>query len=439
MATPVNMPKMGLTMTTGMVAKWLKEEGDSVKKGEPVAEVETEKLVNSIEAPADGVLLKIVAAENVKLPIGGLMGIIGTPGEDISSLLAAGSAPASEHPPGAPAVPGAPEAAHGPVAAEGGRVKISPAARKLAEEKGIDYTRIKGTGPEGRITKEDLLQYLETSDSHRATPLARKIATLESVSLADVPGTGSGGKITRSDVERYAGQPVDSETIGGRTGRLIPLTGMRSGIARKMLDSLHVAAQANHRMSVDMTETLRLKDRLRDSGVRVSITDILVKAVARALAGHPIVNSTLTDDGILVLDEINIGVATALDEGLLVPVIRRADSLSLSQIGAALADLVSRAKSGALKLDETEGGTFTVTNLGMYDLDSFTAIINQPESAILAVGKIAKTCVAIDDQPAIRPVMTLCLTYDHRVIDGAPAARFLQTIRQMLENPYLLL
>ncbi len=451
MSTRVIMPKQGLQMTEGRIIKWLVSEGDLIEKSQPLFEMETDKLTITVDSPADGTLLKIVRKNGDVVPITELVAVIGSPGEDISDLIEDGQTQKAPQGGETARVDGA---VFGLVAMEEGapfqaetdhppgRVRATPRARTRAAENKIDIQEIRGTGSDGLVIERDVLHAEPSAQKligARATPLARKIAALESIDLASVTGTGSGGKITRSDVERRAGQPAAGTAVGGRTGKLIPLTGMRSGIARKMLDSLHVAAQANHRMNVDMAELLRTRGRLKDNGVKVSVTDMLVRVVAKALVDHPIINSTWTDEGILLLDDVNIGIAVAVDNGLLVPVVRNAEKLGLVKISSVTSGLIQRTKSGTVNPDELEGGTFTITNLGMFDIDSFTAIINQPESAILAVGKINKSCVVIDDQPAIRPIATLSLTYDHRVIDGATAAQFLQTIKKVIENPYLLI
>jgi len=384
MATAINMPKMGLSMKTGTVGKWLKNEGDAVKKGEPIVEVMTEKINNKVEAPADGILLKIVAPKGTKLPVGGLMGVIGEAGEDISAILAAG-----------PSVVAEGSAAPASQPAAGQKVKISPAAKKLAEENGIDYTRITGTGPEGRITKEDV----------------------EKAIAEGVPGAD------------------DRPTL-----EVIPYEGMRKAIGDNMAHSWSIAPKVTHHVSVDITNLLALRKTL-NNGVKdkdkVSITDLLVKAVARALEIKPNINVTLDGDEIKVLKDINIGVAVALDDGLIVPVVRDANKKSLAEVSKEVKDLAKRARKNKLDPDEMGGGTFTITNVGAWgSVDWFTPIINQPESAILGVGRTVERPVVVDGQIVVRPMMGLSLSFDHRVIDGAPAAEFLAVLLGLIEQPY---
>lgn len=442
MAVNVIMPKQGLQMTEGKITKWLADEGQKVEKGKPLFEIETDKLTIEIESPETGILLKLIKKEGDVVPVTGVIAVIGNAGEDISGMLggeASKNAQCKD------------ESVSRLISMEEGvpfeeeshqvesRVFSTPRARMRAEEKGLNIDSIKGTGPDGLICERDILNAGQQDRDVKATPLAKRVAELNEVELSNVQGTGSRGKITKEDVEKAADAKTDMKAKDGRAGTLIPLSSMRKVISKHMVDSLHISAQANHRISVDMTAVLELKNKLKESGVKVSITDILVKTVSKALREHRIINSTLTCEGILMLEDINIGMAVALDDGLIVPVIKNADKLSLSEISAVSSELADKAKSNSLKPGEMSEGTFTISNLGMYDLDSFTAIINQPESAILAVGKITKTYVVVDDMPVIRPVMNLCLTYDHRVIDGAPAAKFLQTLKRLIENPYLLI
>jgi len=392
MAAVISMPKMGLSMKTGTVAKWLRNEGDKVKKGDPVLEVMTEKITNKVEAPEDGILLKIVAAKGAKLPVGGVLGVIGAAGEDISALLA-GAAAGAPQAAGAPA--GAPRTAAPSRTAPGERVKISPAARKLAEENGIDYTLITGTGPEGRITRED-------------------------VERAISEGVGCGD---------------DRPTL-----EVIPYEGMRRVIGDNMANSWAVAPKVTHHTSVDMTELLALRKKINNNVKdkdKVSVTDLIVKAVARALEIKTKINVTLDGDEIKVLQDINVGVAVALDDGLVVPVVRNANQKKLAQISVEIKDLAKRARKNKLEPDEMTGGTFTITNLGAYgSVDWFTPIINQPESAILGLGRTLERPVIVDGQIVARPMMALSLAFDHRVIDGAPAAEFLGVLINLIENPH---
>jgi len=380
MATPIAMPKLGLSMKTGTLGKWLKNEGDTIKKGEALVEVMTDKITNKVEAPADGILLKIISVKGAKLPIGGLMGVIGEAGEDISAILAAGPATSAD------AVP--------KTATPGEKVKISPAARKLAQENGIDYTRINATGPEGRITREDVEKALESG-----------------VGAAD-----------------------DRLTL-----KVIPYEGMRKAIGENMIASWNSNAKVTEHVSVDMSGILALRKNINE-GVKdkdkISVTALLTKAVARAIEINPIVNITLDGDEVKTLKDINIGMAVAVPDGLIVPVIKNANEKKLAQVNSEINDLAKRGHKNKLDPDEMNGGTFTITNLGGYgSVDWFTPIINPPESAILGIGRTIDKPVVVKGEVVIRPMMGLSLSIDHRIIDGAPAAEWLAVLIQLIENP----
>jgi pyruvate dehydrogenase E2 component (dihydrolipoamide acetyltransferase) len=272
----------------------------------------------------------------------------------------------------------------------------------------------------------------------KATPLARKLAGQNDVKLAEVEGTGVRGKITKADIENAVLSRINSAQ-SQRGERVVPFEGMRKAIADNMMKSLHGMAQANHRMKVDMTEIIRMREKLKADGIKVSFTDIFVKVVSKALLDFPVVNSSLTDKGVVLKEYVNMGIAVALDDGLIVPVIKNVDLMTIKEISTVASELVEKAKTGKLKPDEYKGGTFTITNLGMFEIDEFTAVINPPESAILAVGKIDSIPVAEDGNIVVKPIMVLSLTYDHRIIDGAPAAQFLQRVKQIMQNPYQLL
>ncbi len=379
MASEITMPKMGLTMKTGKVVKWLKNEGDAVKKGDAILEVMTEKITNKVEAPANGVLLKIFAAKGAELPVGGLLGVIGEAGEDISGIMA-----------GVPNV----GAGAGVKGKAKGDVKISPAARKLAEEKGIDYTLINGTGPDGRITKEDVNKAIEE---------------------------GVGPSDDRPALE------------------VIPYEGMRRAIGENMWNSWNTLARVTHHVSVDMSGILAMRKMVNEGAKdrdKVSVTAFLTKAVARAIELKPIVNCILDGEEIKILKDINIGMAVALDDGLIVPVIRNANEKKLVDINNEITDVAKRARKNKLNPDEMGGATFTISNLGAYNsVDAFTPIINPPESAILGVCRTVEKPVVVNGEIVIRPLMGLSLSFDHRIIDGAPAAEFLAVLIDLIENP----
>lgn len=411
MATKVIMPKQGLQMTEGTITKWLVAEGEKIEAEKPLFEMETDKLNIEIASPASGTLLKIIRSEGEVVPITGIIAVIGEPDEDISGLLI-----------------------------EAKRVFITPRAKMIAEDKGINFNDIDGTGPDGLIIERDVLNFIKNKPAApKASPLAARAAEQHNVKLSDISGSGARGKIMKADVETVIAARRDKNGTGSRTGKVIPYAGMRKVISDRMMQSLHGMAQANHRMKVDMTEIIRFREKLKSDEIKVSFTDILVKVVSKALLDFPIMNSSFTNEGILLKDFVNMGLAVAVENGLIVPVIKDADLMSLQEISTTVSGLVDKTKKGMLKPDEYTDGTFTITNLGMFDIDEFTAIINPPESAILAVGKIDRVPAVEGDNIIIKPVMMLSLTYDHRIIDGAPAAQFLQRIKQILQNPYLLI
>jgi pyruvate dehydrogenase E2 component (dihydrolipoamide acetyltransferase) len=382
MAELVSMPKFGLTMKQGTVVRWLVEEGASVAAGTPIVEIMTEKITNQLDAPAGGTLLRILVPKGEKAPVGAPIAVLGEPGEDISALLE--SAFGGDGAGGATAA-----------SSSGERLTASPAARKLAEELGVDLRMVKGTGAAGRITREDVLS-----------------AEAEGVGAADA---------------RAAREEIEYE-------------GMRRAIGEHMAMSWTIAPKVTHHGSIDVSGMMAFRAMLnagRKVKDKISVTAILVKAVATALESMPRLNATLDGNVIRLWDEINIGVAMALPEGLIVPVVRDANKKGFNTIGREIARFSRDAARNRLSPDDLVGGTFTVTNVGSYgSVDWFTPIINQPESAILGVGRTVDSVVVVDGSPAVRPTMGLSLSFDHRVIDGAPAAAFLALLMELLKNPY---
>lgn len=416
MVAEIVMPKMGLTMTVGSVGKWLKKEGDPVSKGDHVAEVLTEKITNLVDSPADGVLLRISAPEGTTLPIGGVMGYVGAPGEALPGL------------PPEPSVASVPKeaiaAAQAPQEDPGGfpeerpsRVRISPVARKMAQEHSIDYTRLQGTGPDGRITKEDIEAVL-------ASPAAAPQAPL--------PASGFEAAPPRGGVSPDAPLPG---TIDER-----PYSGVRRIIGDRMLASWSAAPKVTHHARADAKALLELRASINETlekEDRVSVTDMLVKITAMALRQKLFMNVSLRGERVVMFREVHLGVAVALEGALIVPVIRNADGKSLICISRELKDLSRRARENALAPEEISGSTFTLTNLGGYrSTEFFTPVINQPESAILGIGRTNDMPVAVDGEVVVRSMMALSLAHDHRVIDGAPAAEFLSLLIGLVEKPF---
>jgi pyruvate dehydrogenase E2 component (dihydrolipoamide acetyltransferase) len=468
MAAKYGMPSLGHTMEKGKIIEWLKQEGESLSKGEPMVVIETDKVVTEVEAPADGVLLRIVVTPDEERPIGATIALLGAPGErlspaDIEQLLgeeavAVAAVPAAA----APAELSAASAAVAAPAAAGERLRISPVARKLAGERGLDPATIQGSGPGGRITKEDVLRAVETAASAPApaapdgrlkiSPIARKLAEEYGVDPAAIRGTGPGGRITKDDVlhvvqgarvipaasvPETAAPAAAAATSAAQT---IPLSGMRGRVAERMFESWNTIPRVTEVMQVDMSATVAFREAMlgqweQQYGFRISLNDMITKAVAVALSRHPRLNATLVDREVRVHPQINIGVAVNLDEGLIVPVVRHADQKDLGQIGRESRELAEKSRAGRLQLDDLSDGTFTITNLGTTGIDLFTPIINPPQVAILGVGMIQRRPVVVGDALAIRPSVYLCLVFDHRALDGVPAAYFLQELQQLLAKP----
>lgn len=465
MAIEMVMPKLGMTMEEGTVAEWLVPDGAAVKPGQMLYRLETEKIEMEIEAEGEGTLHRL-AADGAVLPCGAVVAYILAVGEAAPS--AGGAAPV----PAAAPAPIVATAALAPIAAASGeRSPSTPAARKLASDKGIDIGLVSGTGPGGRITEADVSAYRAPVAAAAppaapgveapASPLARKLAEQLGVNLASVTGTGPGGRITKEDVEAAAAAPKATATTAPRapvaapapaarsaaaavaSSGIVPIRGMRKMIFERMHASLQGMAQLTMGVEVWMDEAVRLRGQMIEEwapeGVRPSYTDMVIRAVAKAMKQHPRFNSEVREDGIHLLSDIHIGMAVALDEGLVVPVVRHTDRLSLKDIAADTKRLAEGARTGKLGPDDYAGSTFSVSALGMFGVDLFTPIINPPNVAILGVGRIHDGVDWDGDRPVKRPTMTLSLTWDHRVNDGAPAAQFVQTIKALLEAPYRLL
>ncbi|MGD8284523.1 MAG: dihydrolipoamide acetyltransferase family protein [Desulfobacterales bacterium] len=440
MALNVTMPKWGLTMKEGKISKWFKSEGDTIEKGEPFFEVETEKITNVVEATANGVVFQIVVTAGSAVPVGTIVAIIAEPGEQPERIegIQAGDLVEEEAP-----APG--RAAPTPMKrpAEKKFVPSSPAARRLAKELGVDIALVEGSGPDGRITEADVQRFHEEGPpAPKVTPLAAEMIRQEGLDVAAIEGTGVGGKITKEDVQRVldikkrkaAAQPVTS----------IPFSGMRKSIAENMHASLHNTAQLTMFTEVDVSEMIRFRDMVReeykkDETVRISYNDIIILATARALKRHPIMNSTLVGEEILLSDAVHMGIAVALPEGLIVPVLRDADKKALLEIAGEARELARKAREGTLEVDEVTGGTFTISNMSMFQVDGVTPILKPPETGILGVGRVKEKPAVYKGEIAIRSMMFLSLTFDHQIADGAPAGAFLETVARYLQDPYLIM
>lgn len=430
MATIVKMPKLGTTMTEGTIVKWLKNEGDPVEKGEIYVEIQTDKVNIEDEAEASGILRKIIVKEGETVKVGEPIAIIAEADEELPDLEVVEDVADGKQEESASVLTQEEDKIAEAIEAVPGKIKASPAAKRVAREKQIDLSDVTPSGPGGRIVERDVLAYIQ-EHKVRATPVAKKIAIKEQIDLGSLQ-KAPGERITKEDLEERL---IEQEIVD-----TIPVTGMRKIIADSMAYSKQVAPHIYLSLEVDMSKVIDLRERLiplvqshRD--VKLSYNHLLIKAVATALKLNPLINSSFTEEKIILKQNINIGLAVALEDGLIVPVIKDADKKGLAVIAKETQELIQKAKTKKLLPDDYQGGTFTITNLGMFDIENFCAIINQPETAILAVGKIIKKPVVVDDEITIRPMMNLTLSCDHRAIDGAVGAKFLQNVKQILEEP----
>lgn len=409
MAVKVLMPKLGLTMTEGKIVRWIKQEGEPIKKGEPLLEVMTEKIVTEVESPGSGILVKILHFKDAVVPITEIIALIAEEGEDWAAEIAELEqavppvTPKEKEQERSQQIPAA--SMQKSTADHTTRLKISPLARRIAKENGLieeDLRSINGSGPYGRIVKKDVLAYLESGQ--------------------------------RAEKDYTAVLPQSSRTE--------PLTDLRSAIARRMTQSFTTTPHFYLETEVEADNLLQMRAKINEAlsneNKSVSINDILVKITAAVIARHPYINSSYSDQGIVIHDQVNIGVAVALDSSLIVPVIKDASRKGLQEIALTSRGLIDKARSDSLSLDDISGGTFTLSNLGMFAVDAFTAIINPPEAAILAVGRVVEKPVLAKGELLNKRFMRLTVGFDHRVLDGAQGARFLGDLKAYIENPYLL-
>jgi len=440
MAEKVLMPKLGLTMTEGTIEEWKKKEGDEVKKGEILFSVATDKLTNDIEAEADGVLLKILVGEGEDAQCKSVIAWIGAPGEAVSGDV--GDAPAE---PVSETEAPVPEQVSAAVKSEGGFVPAMPYARKLAKEKGIDLGLVPASGARGYVTSKDVLSYVPASvkapaSEVKASPLAEKVASDVGIDLASVKAR-HGGRVLAEDIYAYLEETREKaeEVPSNPLEEVKKMNGMRKAIAKNMLASVQTSPTVTFNLAVDMSEMKKYREMLKAKEIKVSYNDLVVKFVAKALTEFPVLNASVDGNNIIYKHYINMGIAVAIDDGLLVPNIKDCDKKSLTEIHDEVKIFAEQARSGKLPMEALKGGTFTITNLGMYGIDSFSPIINQPEVAILGLTTMEDKAVVRNGEIVIRPMMTLSLTADHRIIDGATAAEFLQRVKNLLENPALML
>ena len=483
MATTIVMPKMGYDMREGTVVRWYKQEGDAIARGDVIADIETDKATVEFEAYTGGVLHRLVAREGIPVPVGEAIAVIGEPGEEIAAVPSKSveSVMEAETAAVAVAVPAAAVAgatADPAPARAAGEVRASPIARRLARERGIDLAQVIGTGPGGRIVEQDILEYTpsavpalevgeaavaQPSGEVRASPIARRLARERGIDLAQIAGTGPAGRVVERDVLEYvaptptpvavepapepdepATPPTEAtaEATTETDGERVDLSRMRQAIARVTGDSKRQAPHFYVTAEVDMDKAMMLRSDINDAlpaDNRVSVNDLVVRACAIALGRHPKFNAFFREDYLQYNGAVNIGIAISLEAGLIVPGISDCGGKSLAEIAAASKDLIARANSGSLRNEEYSETTFSVSNLGMFDVDSFAAIIFPPHAAVLAVGTVKEQPVVRDGQLAVGRVMKATLSTDHRVADGAEAARFLVEVKGLLEQSVSLL
>src|SRR5437870_7400221 len=440
MPTNVIMPALEMAQETGTVLRWIKSPGDRVRKGESIVEIETDKVTVEIEAPASGVLGDVSAQPGDVVPVGTTIALIFEPGSVTSTVVA--PAPA--------AAPASAAMASAAPASSARDVKASPLARKIAEQHGVDLTRLKTAS--GRIEKADALAYVETQKGSAgngasarltpASPKARRLAAERGLDVAALTGTGPSGAVLAADVPatRESRVPAAAAAPSARPAATPGVGTVWRIMAERMTASWTTAPHFYLVREVNVSRLVTWLDRARkQTGARITYTDLLVKVAAAVLLQHPRVNASWKDGAIVQNADVNIGLAVAIDDGLVVPVVHRADTLSLAEIAARREDLVSRAKAGKLRPADIQGGGFTISNLGMYGVDAFNAIVNPPQAAILTVGRIADRVVAVNGQPAVQPTMVLTLSCDHRALDGARGARFLGALADLIEEPLALL
>lgn len=429
MATPIVMPKFGQMTEQSVILEWRKQEGQPVAKGDILFTVETDKSVMDVESFAEGTLLKILVPPGVSVPVQSTVGFLGQPGEP---LPAVGPAPVrlpdlrtmATPAPASPCSPATTAAIAQPAPAPPPRFRISPRALALARASAIDPSRVTGSGPGGRVVAKDVAAYLEEQGyrQRRISPAAKQLAITEHIDILNVLGTGEEGRITLADIQRAVAEKPR------------PLSRIRQVIAQRLTHSVQTAPHFFVTVEVDMTDLVRLRTQLKEQGLSHTVTDFVAQAVVSALTEFPELNSSTDGQTVRWSSQVHLGLAVSLPGGLVVPVIRGADRLTFSELSAKARELTTRARAGTLRPEEMTGSTFTLSNLGMLDVENFTAIINPGEAAILAIASILKKPAVRDDLVVVRSLMKITLSADHRLLDGALAARFVNAIKTKLEN-----
>ncbi|HGC8301615.1 TPA: dihydrolipoamide acetyltransferase [Streptococcus agalactiae] len=461
MAVEIIMPKLGVDMQEGEILEWKKQVGDVVNEGDVLLEIMSDKTNMEIEAEDSGVLLKITHGNGDVVPVTETIGYIGAEGEEVTEASSSENTSVEEN---ATQVTSEPEKVEEtsepsvPAATSGEKVRATPAARKLAREMSIDLALVSGTGANGRVHREDVESFKGAQP--RITPLARRIAEDQGVDIAEITGSGIRGKIVKNDVlaamlPQAAEAPVETKATPTTEEKQLPegvevikMSAMRKAISKGMTNSYLTAPSFTLNYDIDMTEMMALRKKLIDpimakTGLKVSFTDLIGMAVVKTLMKpeHRYLNASLINDAqeIELHNFVNIGIAVGLDDGLIVPVVHNADQMSLSDFVIASKDVIKKTQEGKLKSAEMSGSTFSITNLGMFGTKTFNPIINQPNSAILGVGATIPTPTVVDGEIVARPIMAMCLTIDHRIVDGMNGAKFMVDLKNLMENPFGLL
>ena len=468
MAEVIIMPKLGFNMNEGKLVQWYKNEGDEIAKGEPLFSIETDKTNMDIEATSDGVVKKLLIEEGDQIPVTLPIAVVGAADEDVSAVVAdakaqlesGGAAPAEEKEEAPAAAPAEEKKPAAVPKAEGGRLKITPRARRVAAENdlSIEDLGITGTGWQGGICEQDILDYLE-SNKIKATPVAAAMAKAEGIDLADITGTGVNGKIMKEDVEKAvaaaakkaeaadeaAADEAEFTADGKEILEKVPYAGVRKVIGDRLSESKFTAPHLYFTQKVNMEDVIALRKKVNAAqDKKTSVTDFIARATVIALQKYPEMNSSLVGDTIIKYKSVNLGIAVASPTGLIVPNIKDSQNLSVVELSKASTPLFEKAREGKLAIDEYSGGTFTISNLGMFGIENFTAIINPPEVGILSISSTKDEPFVVTKEDGskeiqIKPMMNIQLTVDHRIIDGLLAAQFVTEIKKLLENPISLL
>ena len=468
MAEVIIMPKLGFNMNEGKLVQWYKNEGDEIAKGEPLFSIETDKTNMDIEATSDGVVKKLLIEEGDQIPVTLPIAVVGAADEDVSAVIAdakaqlesGGAAPAEEKEEAPAAAPAEEKKPAAVPKAEGGRLKITPRARRVAAENdlSIEDLAITGTGWQGGICEQDILDYLE-SNKIKATPVAAAMAKAEGIDLADITGTGVNGKIMKEDVEKAvaaaakkaeaadeaAADEAEFTADGKEILEKVPYAGVRKVIGDRLSESKFTAPHLYFTQKVNMEDVIALRKKVNAAqDKKTSVTDFIARATVIALQKYPEMNSSLVGDTIIKYKSVNLGIAVASPTGLIVPNIKDSQNLSVVELSKASTPLFEKAREGKLAIDEYSGGTFTISNLGMFGIENFTAIINPPEVGILSISSTKDEPFVVTKEDGskeiqIKPMMNIQLTVDHRIIDGLLAAQFVTEIKKLLENPISLL